>query len=239
MKTRKAALLAAVFIGCAVSACDAAGSSAAGSGRLRVDLIPGSAWIHAFSAFTKVPPQFSLWVADETGAYAKTLYATRKIATQGWVFNGGNRRKEALPYWCHQRGVAYRDGLYLPVKDDPLADAVSGATPQAAFSLSFDPPEGMARFFVYLEINHSVDFNSAYPKDAVPGAVSYSGGKEGSGQPALVYRVLVDAASGSAAAPVELAGHSSPDGSSGDLDADLSGIDTALNILGGMSIAAN
>jgi hypothetical protein len=239
MKIRKAVFIAAVYVGCAAWACDAAGTSSAGSGTLRIDLILGSAWIHAFNAFTKVPPQFSLWAADESGAYAKTLYATKKIATQGWVFSGGNRRKEALPYWCHQRGVAYRDGLYLPSKEEPLADAISSATPQAAFSLSFDPPAGMARFFVYLEINHSVDFNAAYPKNADPGAASYSGGKDGSGQPALVYRVLVDSASGSALAPVELVGHSSPDGSDGGLDADLSGIDSALDILGGMLIAAN
>lgn len=222
----------------AACSCDAVGVSA-GSGALRADLTPGEAWIHDFSAFVKNPPQFSLWAEDESGGYVKTLYATKKIAKEAWVFNGGNRRKEALPYWSRKRGVAYPDGLYLPTKERPLTDGLTGSTPKAAFSLSFDPPEGLNRFYVYLELNHSTDFNAAYPIEAAPGTSAYSGGKEGSGQPALVYRVLIDMSADPAGATCELVGHSSPDGSDGSVDPDVAGIDSALKILGGFTVRRN
>lgn len=45
---------------------------------------------------------------------------------------------------------------------------------------------------VKVEVNHSSDFNDSYPKNAPAGDAHYSGGKEGSGQPALIYRADVD-----------------------------------------------
>ena len=66
------------------------------------------------------------------GHYLSTVYVTHKIATQSWQFSGGNRRKEALPHWCYQRGVESEDGLYLPTKKSPLVDGITGATPQGA-----------------------------------------------------------------------------------------------------------
>jgi hypothetical protein len=236
---RLAALIITTIMSCiAACSCDAVGVSA-GSGAFRADLTPGEAWIHDFSAFMKNPLQFSLWIEDESGGYVKTLYATKKIAKEAWVFNVGNRRKEALPYWSHKRGVVYPDGLYLPTKEQPLTDGLTGSTPKAAFSLSFDPPEGLNRFYVYLELNHSMDFNAAYPADAAAGSPAYSGGKEGSGQPALVYRVLIDMTRDPVEAGYELVGHSSPDGSDGIVDPDVAGIDSALEILGGVTVAKN
>jgi hypothetical protein len=233
---RLQALFITASISCiAACVCDAVGASA-GSGALRADLTPGEAWIHDFSAFVKNPPQFSLWIEDESGGYVKTLYATKKIAKEAWVFNGGNRRKEALPYWSRKRGVVYPDGFYLPTKEQPLTDGLTGSTPKAAFSLSFDPPQGLSRFYVYLELNHSTDFNAAYPADAAAGTQSYSGGKEGSGQPALV---LIDMAADPAGAEYELVGHSSPDGSGGNVDPNVVGIDSALKILGGFTVRRN
>jgi hypothetical protein len=238
MKSKWSIAFLSAIIGCLAASCDAAGLSV-GSGSLRADLSPGTGWMHEYSLLQKNPPQFSLWIEKESGEYVETLYATKKIATEGWVFNGGNRRKEALPAWCHKRGIVYPDGLYLPTKERPLVDALSAATPKAGFSLFFDPPQGLTRFYVCLEINHSTDFNAAYPKDAAEGTSAYSGGKEGSGQPALVYRVLVDTAAASVGANCERVGHSSPDGSDGIVYPDVGGIDSALSILGGFTVRKN
>jgi len=238
MKSKVSMAFLAATIGCLAASCDAAGLSV-GSGSLRAELSPGSAWMHDFGLLQKNPPQFCLWIENGSGDYVETLYATKKIASQGWVFNGGNRRKEALPVWCRKRGIVYSDGLYLPTKERPLTDALSGATPKAGFSLSFDPPQGLTRFYVYLEINHSTDFNAAYPKDAAAGTAAYSGGKEGSGQPALLYRVLVDTAAADVGSECELVGHSSPDGSDGDIYPDMAGIDSALEILGELTVRKN
>jgi hypothetical protein len=206
------------------------------TGSLEAHVGAGEDWLHQYSAFQKNPPQFALWVETEGGEYVKTLYATRKVATQGWAFANGNRRKESLPYWAHRRGVVYPDGLYLPTKAEPLTDAVSGATPHAGLNLRFDAPEGQSRFYLYLEINQSTDFNAAYSKDAAVGSAAYSGGAEGSGQPALVYRVLVDLATENPGGTYELVGHASPDGADGSLNSDVNGIDSALKILGGLNV---
>ena len=83
----------------------------------------------------KNPPQIAVWIEDAQGRYLSTVYASSKIATQSWLAAGGNRRREALPHWCHSRGVQYADGLYLPTKSEPLADGISGATPRGSFDL--------------------------------------------------------------------------------------------------------
>ena len=133
---------------------------------------------------------------DTQGNYLSTLYITHKIATQSWQASGGNRRKEALPHWCYSRGIKYTDGLYLPTKDQPLVDGLSGATPQGSFNVKLRTKDMPKQFVVKVEINHSTDFNEYYPKSAQEGEKNYSGGKEGSGQPAVIYAALVDLTSG-------------------------------------------
>ena len=156
---------------------------------------------------------------------------THKIATQSWQASGGNRRKEALPHWCYQRGIQYEDGLYLPTKKEPLTDGITGATPKGSFNVKMSPTGKLKKFIVKIEINHSTDFNDAYPKSAKEGDANYSGGKEGSGQPALVYATEVDLASGKKEFVASLIGHSSPDGSNGNITKDTSSLTTALHIV--------
>lgn len=130
------------------------------------------------------------------GRYLSTVYASSKIATQSWLAAGGNRRREALPHWCHSRGVQYADGLYLPTKSEPLADGISGATPRGSFDRSSRPEAGLDRFVVKVEVNHSTDFNETYPNGQGGGA-GYSGGRHGSRPAAVVYAADVDLSSGS------------------------------------------
>ena len=105
-------------------------------GDFKVCVVQGSEWLHDFPLFLgikkKNPPQIAIWLEDTQGNYLSTLYVTHKIATQTWQASGGNRRKEALPHWCYSRGVKYTDGLYLPTKNQPLVDGLSGATPQGS-----------------------------------------------------------------------------------------------------------
>ena len=168
---------------------------------------------------------------DTQGNYLSTVYVTHKIATQSWQASGGNRRKEALPHWCYSRGVKYDDGLYLPTKKEPLIDGISGATPHESFDIKLNPATALKKFVVKIEINHSTDFNEAFPKSAKDGEANYSGGKEGSGQPAIVYAANVDLSKSEKSFEANLMGHSSPDGSSGEVNKDTSGLTTALHIV--------
>lgn len=93
-------------------------------GDLKVCIEQGENWLHEFPLFLGIkknnPPQIAIWLEDAQGNYLSTIYASYKIATQSWQAAGGKRRKEALPHWCHSRGIKYADGLYLPTKKEPL-----------------------------------------------------------------------------------------------------------------------
>ena len=119
-------------------------------------------------------------------------------------------------------GVKYGDGLYLPTKKEPFTDGLTGATPHSGFDVKMQPAGGLKQFRIKIEINHSTDFNESYPKSAQEGDDNYSGGKEGSGQPAVVYAADIDLTSGVTSYVASLIGHSSPDGSSGQLYTDTS-----------------
>lgn len=204
-------------------------------GDVKVCIEQGEEWLHDFPLFMgikkKNPPQIAIWLEDTNGKYLSTIYATHKIATQSWQSSGENRRKESLPHWCYSRGVQYEDGLYLPTKDKPLTDGVSGATPKSGFDVKIRPIGDLKRFVVKIEINHSTDFNEFYPESAKEGDANYSGGKDGSGQPALVYAANVELLSAQNSFEAVLVGHSSPDGTSGEISGDVSELTTALHIV--------
>lgn len=206
-----------------------------GSGDLQVNIEQGKNWLHDFPLFLgikrKNAPQVAVWIEDVSGRYLSTVYTTDKIATQSWMASGGNRRKEALPAWCHARGVQYEDGLYLPTKKRPLVDGISGATPRGSFDVKLSPKGAPRQFVVKVEVNHSTDFNEYYPKDAKEGEPGWSGGDMGSGQPALVYAARIDLDSGKKEYEAELVGHSSPDGTDGTIDPDVSTLTSALDIV--------
>ncbi|GAB6122175.1 hypothetical protein [Dysgonomonas termitidis] len=201
---------------------------------MKVLVTKGDEWLHDFPLFLgiekKNPPQIAIWVEDLAGNYLTTIYASHKVATESWQANGGNRRKEALPVWCHARGVQYPDGLYLPTKDQPLVDGISGATPHGSFDVKIRPVGDLKQFVVKIELNHSTDWNDNYPENAKEGETDYSGGEGGSGQPAVVYSAEIDLDLSRKQYTATIIGHSSPDGSNGDIYPDTSSLTSALNI---------
>lgn len=202
-------------------------------GDLKIDVETGENWFHDFPLLLgitkKNAPQFAIWLEDTSGNYLSTVFVTYKIATEGWVSNKGNRRKEALPHWCYQRGVEYSDGLLLPTKDDPLTDGITGATPQTDKTIQVRLKDLDMPIVIKAEFNHSVDFNSYFPEDAEEGDSNYSGGEMGSGQPAVVYSATLYA--GDTGTELQLAGYSSPDGSDGKFRTDLERLTTAKSIV--------
>ncbi|MDR1115312.1 MAG: DUF2271 domain-containing protein [Tannerella sp.] len=198
---------------------------------IKVQVTKGDKWLHDFPFLLgikqKNPPQIAIWVEDLTGNYIATIYVSHKIATESWQGGGNNRRKEALPVWCYARGIKYPDGLYLPTKNQPLVDGISGATPHGSFDVKIRPAGDLKQFVVKIELNHSTDWNDNYPEDAKEGDTNYSGS---SGQPAIVYSAEIDLDSSRKQYTATIAGHGSPDGSSGDIYPDTSSLTSALNI---------
>jgi len=203
------------------------------NGDIEIKIETGDHWLHDFPLLLgltkKNSPQFAIWIEDTSGNYLSTVFVTYKIATKGWQANKGNRRKESLPHWCHQRGVVYEDGLLLPTKEHPLIDGITGATPKEDKTIKITPKNLEKPFVIKAEFNHSVDFNDNYPKKAQEGDDNYSGGEEGSGQPAVIYATTVYPDTKNAV--LELIGFSSPNGSTGDIYLDLQKLTSAKSIV--------
>lgn len=209
------------------------------SGDLRIQVSTGENWLHDYPLFLGLtkenPPQFAIWITDSDTNYLTTLFATNKIAHENWISSKGNRRKESLPFWVHNRGVIYDDGLYLPTKKKPLTDGISAATPKSDSEIKFKPDSN--NFIVFAEFNHSIDFNETFKKSAKQGDPTYSGGEEGSGQPAVIYAASINMSSDRNEWQLTLIGHSSPDGSDGTIYKDTNTLTSALKIVEAITIS--
>ena len=210
---------------------------------IEVPVIPGEHYLHDFPLFLFIslhnPPQMVLWAETIDGQFIDTLMVTEKIGEMKWmkgskdpIGDGEIRRPEALPVWEWKRGVFASDGLPLPTKDSPLPDDISHASPKVDFTVKTDLPEAYDEFYLFFEVNHSTDFNEAYPSDAQVGSDHYNGGVMGSGQPALVYRAYIHLSKPELSSKTfELLGHSSPSGEDGTIYTDMQGIESALDII--------
>lgn len=221
------------------------GANAQSGIEIAVEVMPGEHFDHKMKILPLINitnnPQMVLWAESPEGEFLRTLYITERIATQSWRGAPGDdtpkeeiRRPESLPVWAHRHGEVYSDGLLVPTREEPMPDAVTGATPKGELLVHTEIPAGHEEVWIYLEVNMSTDFNEAFPAEAAEGSPNYSGGEWGSGQPALVYRGrLVIGDGGKPQLPVELTllGHSSPDGSTGELFTDLEGVTTAREII--------
>ncbi|MBN2279134.1 MAG: hypothetical protein JXQ65_00985 [Candidatus Marinimicrobia bacterium] len=200
---------------------------------LKIEIKTGAHWLHEFPILFGIkkenPPQFAIWLEDTLGNYLSTIYVTSKIANESWLANGDNRRQEALPHWCFQRGVKYTDGLYLPTKENPFTDCITGATPKTNKTIQLDFEKVDEPVVIKAEFNHSTDWNDYFPEKAKKGNANYSGGKGGSGQPAIVYSDTIDYQN--SVYQLELIGRSSADGSTGDLYNDFEKLTSAKEII--------
>lgn len=181
-------------------------------------------------------PLMAFWIEDTSGIYIQSLFVAQSIA-EGYFRHGDAssgrwqpgplRRPAALPYWGHKRGVKAPDGFYLPTREDPMPDAVTGATPKAAFVLHSSTRHREPRVFnILMEINQSWDWNQHWHNNKYPEDLHY----KTSSQPALVYKVTVDLNNLQDEYIMQPIGHSHWSGASGELFNDLSTLTTALDI---------
>ncbi len=187
-------------------------------------------------------PLMAVWIEDLDSNYMQTLYVAESIgkgvfrhgdASTGRWKPGPVRRPAALPYWGHQRGVRADDGYYLPTREDPVPDAVTGATPKNSFVLkSHTPGEDLRRFRLLFEINQSWNWNEYWTNSKFPDDEHYMT----SSQPAIVYQAIIDLDDGQDKYELTPIGHSHWSGKDGRLFTDLSTITTALEIAGPISV---
>lgn len=183
-------------------------------------------------------PSFAIWLEDLEGNFIQTLFTTRYVATGIYDYGelesgkwkpepGEAVRPATLPYWSHQCGQQTGKIPDLPSPQNPLPDAISGATPSADFILHTKSDQILPRRFrVLLEINQPWDANRYWTNGKFPSDYDYLT----SLQPALVYAVTVDLDSELTEYYLNPIGHSHYSGKNGLLYTDLSTFTTALQI---------
>ena len=212
---------------------------------IKIKVIKGKKYEHKLKIINWLPfirvtnqPQIAIWIEDLDGKYLETLYVTQGVAKQDWKKAPSDptpkeeiRRPESLPHWAHQRGIKYKDGLYLPTRDKPLIDAVTSATPTNSFELDSKIKAEREQVIVKAEINHSGDFNDFYHKNLDSDSDYYGGGKWGSGQPAVIYAKKINLTDTEQRYSLEIIGHSSPNGDNGKVYPDILKLTTAKRIV--------
>ena len=180
-------------------------------------------------------PQMAMWVEDTRGNYLETLYVTKKASNSSYLqslFDDvETRRPEALPHWSHSRGIKSNDGLMMPSGSQPIADAMTGATPVASFDVNTITSSDQQTLVIKLEINRSFDFNEVYHAQAFPDDEVYSGSGN-SAQPSLIYAATVALNDDQPYYFMQLIGRGHHSGKDGEVHADLSGITTAKQMVG-------
>jgi hypothetical protein len=193
---------------------------------ISIEFVRGGEYYHPLVVF---------WIEDVDGNYVETIYAARSIATGTFRYGvakggewqpGERRRSAALPFWGHRRGIKAPDGLFLPTPENPLPDAITGATPRANFEIKSSVKPELTKFYVYMEINQTWDWNHHWHNNLFPDDEEY----KTSCQPSLVYRTLVDLQTNDQEFELQPVGHGHPSGKSGELFSDISTFTTALQI---------
>lgn len=184
-------------------------------------------------------PTFSFWVEDLEGNYIETLYVTQYLA-KGFYGHGSlgegkwdskpgpAKRPSTLPYWLHRWSNNPDKKSTLPSPENPVPDAITGATPPGDFVLEtvIDKPVA-EKFRVMMEINQPWDWNEFWNNSLHPGDFDYAV----SCQPALVYSVEIDRNQPGKDFYLNPIGHSHYSGVDGELYTDISTLTTAKEIV--------
>jgi len=198
-------------------------------GSMELVVEPGEHWLGKMKVFIlsiQKTPQMAAWIEDENGQYVATITVTNRSARQNWRSAPEEGRPEALPVWSHrQQNNEKHDDLALQPsakrEGSPL-DAVSAATQKGTVEarIGTDVLINGKIYNVYLEINHSFDYNDHWIKD----------NSGVNGQPSLVYHAQFIAGQPGRISLVP-AGHGSVDGSDGNITSGLENFTSALSIV--------
>ena len=184
------------------------------SDRIEITIEPGEHWYEKMKIFifsVKKTPQLAVWVEDSQGNYISTITATGKSVKNNWRSAPKEGRPEALPVWNHKRQNSAEE-----------IDIISSATPKGSVNIQIDNDTltNEQDYNVYLEINHSFDYNDYWTKD----------NSGVNGQPSLIYHAQFTTGV-PCRIPLVPIGHGSVDGSSGNITSGLENFTSALDIV--------
>ncbi|GHT87826.1 hypothetical protein FACS1894137_15550 [Spirochaetia bacterium] len=151
------------------------------------------------------------WIEDNQEHYISTITVTNRSAKKNWKSAPKEGRPEALPVWNHKMQ-----------NNTAQIDIVSAATSKDAVDVQIDNGSLIngQEYNVYLEINHSFDYNNTWPEK----------GNDINGQPSLIYHTKFIARS-SGGIKLNPIGHGSVNGTDGNIVQGLEDMTTALTII--------
>jgi hypothetical protein len=215
-----AALIA--FVGCA--AVKSAAPDLITDNTITLSVEPGAQWQGRMKFFifsVKKMPQLAAWIEDGNGMYISTITITNRGAKKNWRSAPEEGRPEALPVWNQkiQNNATQHE-----------IDAVSSATSKGSVEAQIN--DGLLingqEYHVYLEVNHSYDYNETYP-ESITGV---------NGQPSALYHAQFIAGQSGTTSLAPL-GRGSVDGSNGTITKGLEGLTTALEIIKSAYVISN
>jgi len=208
------AVAVVTFIGC--FSCNSGGKDlqAVIPNGIKLSVEPGEHWMGKMKVFIfsiNNAPQMAAWIENANGDYISTITVTDRSAKKNWRSAPKEGRPEALPVWNHK------------TQDNAAqVDSVSAATSKGAVDVQMDNGSLMdgQEYNVYLEINHSYDYNDTWTE----------GNSGVNGQPSLIYHAKFTMGK---FGRIELTpiGHGSVDGSDGTIVNGLDGFTTALTMI--------
>lgn len=236
MKIAIAAVLLCILGSCLINDLDDSETviqlkkEAAGT-EIRISVEKGEEWAHiqGIGPFRVwVYPQMVLWAEDSDGNYIETLYISdadgKYNRHAGKQKMGAEFFRQCFPVWA---SAFTGSGGSLPSKEAPFPDSLTSATAQSSFRLdtrleSFDGPMRL-----YGEINKSGDNNGTY----------HEGNNDWAGQPSIIYSVEIPSAPAPGVFPMRPVGHGGLIADAPRIYGDLSGIDSALEIVAGIEVS--
>lgn len=208
-----------------------------GAINVEVDLLRGEHYWH---------PQMAIWISDTTGQFVQSVFVTKATA-QGLFFGGRSkdnfkefdgqsststdyRRVNALPIWSHSRGVPYIDSMYVPTREEPLPDGITGATIVDNFKMSAGV-DRLSKFVLNIELNVAFDDNEFYSEYDFADDEVYHSGTGQLGQPSILFQSEIDMLDGKDYYLMELVGHGHHSGQNGRIYEDFEKLTTAKDIV--------
>ena len=138
--------------------------------------------VYDFSDYGE-PPQFAIWLEDPNSDEIRTVWVTYRTAANKW--KGKIECPVSLPYW-RSRFNKKTQTTDSPTFHRPVPDAVTGATPTHAFTISSETVKN-STWNYFIEVNVSGDYTRDFPSTRLNGAPDF----HGNGQPSIVYKGII------------------------------------------------
>jgi len=175
-------------------------------------------------------PTFAIWLENSETGINQTVFVTRRAAAGDW--EGKSRVPVALPKWFQIYQIE-NQAEDVPTYDDPAPLAITGATPKPGYFNTRVRVAPNSKWICWIEMNLSGDYNEIYPEYDPERNIEDS---YGTGQPALLYKVEIEALKGKTFTP-QIAGMCILDAPDGQLIQPMRGITSAEQIFDEISVA--